>query len=851
MNAILQYFRATCFLITMGCFTVVSIQVQGQDNTPFVYIGADPSGAKGDIMGMGATLDGEPFWEAIKPYIGKTEGCTNPQISATDLVSNQIEYRPDISPEHIGLFLEGFVDTERFLREKNIWPLKRHVLMSSDPNAPNAIPIFCSIKPTPNDTMLPKAIVLQGTTGEASYFIIDKTLPYETFPDGETFVHRKDREHMRLTGARALLSSYLQESVLSVFYEHDNQFFGDSKNTSSELLDLTEFDMFIDTLGAIINAMTVSIYEDKYGYAASIRKNTGRSFSNEQERFLFLPGQFNEAFYKNDVHKSKETTSGAFWHFLFNGYLDVGYEVVPNLLVELFTSPNQIKIINNYIDSHDGNYNNGLVHAVPNFAATYAGWFWFRSFLMNEDFWYKEVFDECSEVTLSAEKPTENLDIEIAAYASTCIKLIIEGSGETTISDVHIKAASEKTDRKIDGLELGTGYIKKTELSRGLGESNCYSAFKFAKQGSAQTNIPKGLSEKFTCATLFSQGKNPTTKGLERYYFIANTEYTGVDVGGRVFLITASYVPGEHTATMEKDAPPLNGTLTFSSDIAQLQSVLFDEPSIESVFGIKSGSTPIAPLPTEKTTGFNDKVMEGLATAIDPALYKGAMAFAERNFGLRDDNGTEIGFEMQGTDILNVTAGNSIDFIPVFGKEGYITIPNPDKSSQINIIQNDTDTLHFEADAHICMLEQSEIIAKSQQRYIDICKEGKKETIKAEASIPFPAQYRPSSMIVWEETDNYAAARKFRVAQIKQKFSDMGMGDAAPSSPPTSSPTPPNDETSISSEVKSCSVFSATVCDCSCSAKTCLSEKRLKKVATGSELSCRLTCGKKWRLCGN
>lgn len=805
----------------------------------FVYIGADPSSAEGDfMMSADATINGKPFWQVMEPYVGKAGVCANPMNSEADPsdTSEAVLSAPVIDQRPIDSIIAGLERGEDWLSSKSLWPLKSHQLVSVDPKAPNAIPVFCSLTAAPMENHLIDLLDTAGDTGSSSYFLIVGTIP----PDSQ----RRDQD-LATAATRAVIATLHEDNVVEIFNRADNRFFGSSKNVDEQKENLT---VYKQMLKSIVNAMTYSALEADFGFGPAITKQfIGATSELHAIDFYSLTGVYHKPFYQIEKSVGRGLTSAGFWHFLFEGYLSVGFERVPELIYTLASTDNQLNALNEFIDAHDGDYHTGLVHALPNFGGASSTWPEIRNLTRGRNARYSR-FGRCEEVTLSEDKTVHEFDMELEPYSIRCVNVNFEPGASRTLFDAHIKVVTG--DDKVNGIELGSGRYRKSELSRSKDDKTCYRLLGFQTKAEGLAKVERtGLSSNLTCTLAFSQGNAPETEELTRFFYLGG-EGSTTDLTARQLEFVVTYTPDEHKPFTEEAASTASARFVFSVDSAQLQSVLFDDQEVESVFASKSGNMPVTPLATEKTNTFDDSVLEGRATAVDPSLLQSAAAFSDNRVGVMDDNNTSIEFQFVDPSIIDSKAIGEFDVIPVFQKDGFIAIPDSEKPSKINIIKHDKDTLYFEADAYICMMEPEEILSSMEQRYLDICSEGERHKITSKVHIPFPDQFRSKSRIVWHETDNYKASRAIRLHQIKQKFaaSSLPIGNSNQTQNPANAGS--TESPSRAAGSSACMVKQASgACNCSCEVSRCLNSQ--PAIADSAEaLSCRLTCGKRWRDCG-
>lgn len=806
----------------------------------FVYIGADPSGAEGDFMSTAtATINGKPFWQVMEPYIGQHGECQNPSIN--DGAKSDIDTTPGpvISQSQLNFILKGFEQSKTWLTDKSLWPLKAHQVASIDPRAPKAIPIFCSLNPAPVTNRILETINTDGDSGSASYFILKGQIPESAF--------HVDRD-LSTAASRVLISTLFHDLVLAVGSTGGGRFFDSDTPVQEQTQNLDRFKKLVNSL---FNAMTYTVVESQYGYGPSVTNNLLNLDSQRLEvDFYHLAGEYDEPFYLSPKTKLSNSTSAAFWHFLFDGYLTVGFEAVPDFLMLMATTDNPLQTLDGYINTHDGDFHEGLMHAIPNFASTITLWSYYRNYRIGGN-WLVNTFGGCHRVNLSEQNTVQELDFELQPYSSTCIEIGFEPSGSHTLFDAHIKVSTG--DNKVNGIEIGSAEYRKSELTRRVDAPTCYKHLGFQTNAEGAPKIERnGFAARNTCLLAFSQGQNPDNQELNRFFYLDGEEAgSTTDLAARQMILVVSYVPDEHQPYTASGSEPANTTMTFSVDVAQLQSVLFDEPTVTSVFGSKVGRAPVTPMAIEQTDKFDDAVIEGKATAVDPAVLRAVGAFSDGLIGVQDENNTSLHFQLEDPSVIDTKSVGEFKVLPVFQKDGFISIANTKKQSKINIIRHDKDTLYFEADAYICMMQPEEVMASLEQRYLDICTEGERHQVTAKVHIPFPDQFRSKTRIVWQETDNYQASRAIRLHQIKQKFSANGFPTGGPSNQTQNAGSAQRAQTSSHTPGdKVCALKQASgSCNCSCAVSRCLTLQ--PDLANSPEgLACRLSCGKRWRACG-
>lgn len=800
----------------------------------FVYIGADPSSAKGDFMNTSdATIDGEPFWQVMEQYIGREGACQNPSIEATDLVGD-VKSGQVVIQYQIEILLNGLNKSKNWLESKTLWPLKSHNVIPQDPRAPKQVPIFCSLNAAPVDNPVTDILTTKGFDGASSYLIVNGQLPESGYYSNRM---------LSMVAVRALMKLLAFDILQDVLTSRGVHLFGKGSSDAEQALNLRHLRQIANSL---FNSMTFGIAEEQYGYGPNVIDNLVHRESKAVERnFFHLAGDYTEPFYSSPHWAESNRTSAAFWNFLFDGYLTVGYDSADDLIYALSTSQNQLKALDKFIDDHDGEFHKGLIHALPNFAAVVSKFGYYRNYKYSQN-WIQRLWGECEIVTLSENQTVSKTSITLKPYTSKCIKLNFE-PGKKKLFDAHIQI--DTGDDKVDGVELSSSQIRASEVERVKKGGRCYSHLGF-QTGKNKAKVEKrGLGANATCLLAFGQGREPGSGLLKRYFYLNGEKGDTTNIRAAQFVLMISYVPKDPKPFNEVDESAINTRVIFSVDSASIESKVVDEKSITSSFGSKNGSTPITPAATDKTDQFDESVIEGKSTAVDPAYLKSASKFSDNSLGLQDDFNTAIEYKFQNPNIISSKSTGEFEVIPVFQKEGYLAIPSDRETSKINIIKHDKDTLYFEADAHICMVKVEELMPSMHQRHFDICDQGEQHQIKSIVTIPFPDQFRSSTRIEWEETDNYQASRAIRLNRIKQAFAVNGLSGVGAGVVPSNDARQSADQSGEAPALYPCALFQASgACDCSCDVKRCvLDSSELRESAQG--LACRLSCGKKWKRC--
>ncbi|MEO0369320.1 MAG: hypothetical protein AAF197_11125, partial [Pseudomonadota bacterium] len=640
-------------IITAALVLLNSTSAYGQS---FVYIGADPSFAKGDFMSTSdATLDGDPFWEVMEKYIGKAGRCRKPTKGGVVRVSEMSKENPmfgqKISQGDIDAVLRGFKRSRDWMESVSIWPLPNTRLIPTDPRAPKSIPVFCSIELVEKDPVMMNTISNEGFDAYSNYFVIDSPIP-RTNSGGPGRPNYYKRERLATSASFSLMQTLLSDANLAGYKANDGVFFGSDKPLDGDNEALTSFKTILRSL---FTAMVFTAAEHEYGFGPSvIKKALSPHAKVKEQEFYYLEGDQFEPFHLLPKSSDTNRKGAAFWNLLFDGYLEVGFEAVPGFLQELIKSSNLLKTINEFIDRHDGDLSNGLVHAIPNLAAATANLVVYRKYHdLSRYQWVDRLYGECPKALIGRSNPNEKLKLEIEPYSSRCVWLYFNEKRSVDIFDVHIEAST--SDKRVDGVELGVADFRLDSYA-GMrsAEFQCYKHLGYQTgYGNAKKTVRKGWVNDKACLLNFNQGDSPTDKHPKRYFYLhAYEEDNPEAVDENVYLLIASYTPEEHAPNQK--AVELD--LTFSADIVQLESVLFEEKSVVSVFGSKDGNMPIIAPATEKTSQFDEGVMEGRTTAVDPSLLNSVSSFADSRIGVRDDQNTSIQFKFNDSAVLDIKA---------------------------------------------------------------------------------------------------------------------------------------------------------------------------------------------------
>ena len=817
--------RALASLASVIC--LVTFPVSAQE---FWYGAADVRDVQGEHnSSAAATLGDAPFWEAVEPLLGKDGVCQIPgQAPIRRMPLDEGAELPPALAEFEAATAElgvaGFQRSFRWFTEKGLYPFDALVLESSDPRAPGAVPIFCSTTPMPeNSDMRPLYFDYDLSGGSDVYLYLARNVGGE--------------DTIGYNGQRVLLSTMLRSMELYLFDQQIGLYEGGARFIFG--MDGSE-DAFKDFLSdrrwffaGLSDAIGVQIYED------TLRPTFG-DFDENLERLSYLPGEIDKTFTTLREFGDAETTTGGFFYFLLGDYLNKRYDLLPELVRIFFQADNILKALDELIDAHDTEFRHGLEMALASYAGHSVDWATSRfPGNISDDRWFDEAFDGCKEVSVSDAKLYDSVDVELAPYASNCIKLRV--SSETQAWRGNGQFRLEMTGRPLDDMRIDDVYMS---LGKTLntGSNSCYSFI---------NGSPGAIAD---CLMVPEQGATPQGV-LQRY--LTSLEVEELDRGGfHEHIFTVTYAPSDHQLGDGSDREPARVTVGFAVDLVQTEGTeLLDMATAAVIYASKSDFGPVKAAPTKQAGSLNDDALDGSAIAIDPEMFQSIMPFADNTIALTDETGTSVGVQLYDPSLLTSKATGTFDVIPVFQQDGIIAQPDAKNPSKITIIEHTEDTLHFEIEANLCMADISQLPAMVQADVPDFCEMGREETITTTAAVGFPDTFRSEGQLDPAPTQNYEDLRALRLARLKGQVTTMGgrspfaaaLGGQNPAAPST--PSAPVTQAGEAPDLQCRMLDQAGACDCSCGAKVCMEERRLAGSLLPSQRACRLTCGKAWQSC--
>lgn len=505
----------------------------------------------------------------------------------------------------------------------------------------------------------------------------------------------------------------------------------------------------------------------------------------------------------------------------------------------------------------------GLVLA--QFLTEYAEWWDFRtSGKIGEHKWIRASFGRCPTIVLGANQTSGSQDVDFAKFAGGCVDVDLDATLAERYGEIELFVTSQDGDP--DRIYLGIARIEQAG-------KRLYSCYERAKLRSLRGTFP--------CLMNPVQGRLsksiPALAGKKVRAFHVPPMYSQGLSGRMTIRVIIADVPnkldGAGTDARRADAATYRLNAAFDSATVKGHGVPKNKSVRQRPGGQAAGTNgqlqearpprlarADGPLtPTGDTSLFDASMRDVLngntrmpfASALAPADAAGQFMFLIET-STDEEDGSEIGFF---TDKDYFGAGE-IGRFRVQGLYGFgdeLGQQNPNKPSYIEIEENSPEALVYSATIHVCAYTPAQLMASAiGEKSFDPCKDGTPRSFEIENSIAFPALLPgiASQAGAFEAAEQTQALRDYQNVRLAR----LGIAEAinlnfGQSSPGAAAPGLPGSDSSTSSE-GACTVRSAAAsCDCSCAAKICLEQKRSVNSASRDELSCRLTCGKKWKLC--
>lgn len=804
----------------------------------FFTVLADPREVDDDVMGAASPeLNLQPFWSQTEQLINQYGRCKN----LVDWGPAAVE-TVNFTDFYASNAVRGFEATRDWMKTEGLFPLSTLKVQPEDPRAPRGIPVFCSTAPSSE----------AASEGRLRPYFIE-------YSNNKVFTHAhfKAIADVDFPGAArgerynfAQRIHFASALAFAQLWEFDGRVGARQGDKAPDWIGHASFDAFAVAALEKANLLDFKNYDDL------------------EQRLPFLQGNFSRRL--TDFQRTQggppwaiqyeDETKGAFVKFLIEEVFGEDWSHLRQILDVTTDVDDPVHALHAYIDAHDGELMKGLQHAFPIFIAHQAslGWSKYKG-RVNPTRWLGDMFDACEQVTLSEVSVSQKRVFDINPYASSCAVIRTEAKHAGWIGDLNMRV-------QLDGGKPGDTRAKAVFLSySAMGENNLVKAeadcFSYAEQGGhARDCIAKpsgeGMNDEGVFQRLYHASELDRDPGQSQWH-----------------IYHFSYVPNDGPMKGAENRPSIKVEVAFAldavidgaGDLADMgksssgEFQLMDMSTASLDHGSKVGRGPIL----SRFTGSMDiswqSIFEGTATPIDGAILEGGMAGMDMLLNFVDEAGDGFGFVITDPTVLEPGfTGPTKAFIPVAGKDGYMSIPDPDYDGQIEIIENTEDTLYFTADEGFCMVSMDEWPRLLREENPDLCEFGERVTAKGKGAISFPTLRRTKTKLDPIETEEYKGLRALRMAQIQQRFGFGSIsqgprsGDGPPGDPPDGSSPRPVVDAGGTPLPSSCSILTTTgTCDCSCAAKACLQNKTTNATLAPRESACRLTCGKRWRECAN
>lgn len=851
-------------VICVGVTALLSLTVavsSAKAQEQFYSVRADAAQADSHIgVSANPLIEGKDiaFWDAVEPLINRYDLCTDvSEIEGADKAA--LNYTQIYADEGV----KGSYSTLAWMQANGLYPFENTSLDIPDPKAPSGFPIFCTMKPTNglkfNEQLRPR--FFDFVTGNAA---------------SNAYLYAK--ADIIWPGLEKPLDYNLPARIQ----------LGASWNLA-ELWDVSRRSGLADTsvapqwlTVAAIDAISVAALEGSGVF------NYG-NYDDVEQRLPFLQGDFSRRLsdFKGDTPPDplgrggavidltaaastaeerapsdfrEDETKGAFLRFLVEDHLN-SWKHLGKILEKATGANDPMTAIDDYIDDEDGELLKGLQHAFPAFVANQASLAFtdYRG-LVSKSAWLEDSFGGCEEVIIDEVTLTKTTTLEVLPYAARCIILRVEARHAPWHGDLQVQMSvsdGQAGDDRVDDLFMSFAAMGENELVKAT--SACSTYVKEDGNGRSCILVPTG------------QGKPRDTDGvLKRLYYFSVEKRALSDRKWGLLLL--SYVPQDSRPGGAESRPGVKAEIKWSLDTVidgsgELADIgtstgefeLMDMSTATINHGSKVGLAPILTRAPENTDTSWKNIWDGTASPIPSNLLEGAMAQFDNMIQFSDEAGDGFGFVITDPKVLEPGfIGTTEAYIPVGGKDGYMSVPDPDYEGRIEIIENTKDTFYFTVEEGFCMVPESDIPQMIRENTQNFCEFGERVKAEAKGAIAFPELRRSTTKLDPVETDAYRGLRDIRLSRIQERFGfNVSQGNVVPQPPSDRQPPSPVSTgaggASSSSEIPSlpvCSVLEAGKgCDCSCDAKICLITKLTNKTVLPSESACRLTCGKRWKAC--
>lgn len=538
--------------------------------------------------------------------------------------------------------------------------------------------------------------------------------------------------------------------------------------------------------------------------------------------------------------------TNGFWFHIIERYLRKDAGKFTGLFSQLDTlsTQNTTRQVDRFLDKHDGDTLQGLEHVYPQFLAEFTNWWEFRNSTgknkISEKKWLNIAYNGCAKFDLHTGKTQATQSLDISDYAAKCVDVEISSAAAQRLNDVQlvVAGANQSSDdiylamSRIAGTKRGTTTCFDIVESRGISTAPClmdpHQGFANWKGGAA---TPK--------------------RTLLRTFNV--TDLQGVSGQAITLRLVVVRVPAKHYDVVGKlNRKKLD--LTVSLDLAALQPKSGPKPKRRAVmkYSARQGEGPVSP--DGDTSIFDatlDDALRGNAATFGvPGLKSQALnQLIEVELIDEDDTNFGVGFILQETltegmtgpvKVIGVLGERKIDGVQVVSHQ------DPDYDSTLEILEYNEATLNIRGQVNVCAAPMSSLLKLKDGE--GLCQVGERLSYGVEGAVAFPTLVNGKSDFGLHASPAYDAYKDLRMARMGFGGTTVGAGQGANADGP-----PPTGDRSGNAGGTSgavCPIIAPTgSCDCSCDAKICFESKAVSQSLQAPEKSCRLTCGKRWKLC--
>lgn len=787
----------------------------------FYTVRTDPTLSDDHVAASNPQIDDKPFWVAAERFVNSYGFCKRATDEGPDRVNTL-----NLSEVYSQISVAGFGENLGWFKAQGLYPFGNIGLEIDDPRAPRDYPIFCTLSP--------------NTTPERKDGLRPLFYDYDLNANDTkaVFMATVQASEETLSDRRRIFLG--TGWALGRLWEFGSRIQADVEAAPPWLLVGA-----VDALAVVSTDAAGRLYHEDY--------------DDIRNRLPFLAGDYSERLTNVKDEEGEDQSRGAFVRYLIEHQMSDDWQKLQPMLAAAGEDEFPVAAVHDFVNANDGDLLRGLEHAFPSFAAYQASLGFDAPYneAVSAKRWLDDSFGGCRDVTIDETVITTKEVFKILPYAASCFVLRIEAKHASWHGDLQIRLKQKDGrpgDDRIDDVILSAAGRGKGSLDQS--ETACF------------VNVENSSGIKHCIYEPSSQGEDEDDNLQRLHYFPVDERKPGEKPWA---VVLVSYVPKNDRLRTAARRPALDVELTFSldavigdpGDLADMGSSssgefeLMDMSTASIDHGAKVGLMPIGTkLPGGVDTSWRS-IFEGTATSIDGGILEGALASFDNVIQFVDDAGDGFGFMVTDPSVLKPGfTGSTTAIVPFAGKDGYISMPDPEFQGKIEIIENTEDTLHFTAEEGFCMVPMSEWPRLMQETNPDLCEFGERVTAKGKGALAFPPLRRSDTKLEPVETEVYRGLRELRQAKINQTFAFNPQ--ATPQSDPgtinrpgPATPNRTNDAGGVGPLPNMCSVISASgSCDCSCEAKACFDSKTTSSTLTPRESSCKLTCGKRWRECG-